>query len=237
MKIAIVEDNHQTQQQIITLLTAIDSASQPINATCFNSGEAFLFEFSETQNFDLILLDIQLGGQDGMTVARKIRKSDPQVALAFLSNYDDYVFDGYDVGALGYIMKPLTADKLTALLQKVELQTQVAYFLAEIDNESIKIPLFDIIYFEVQNHQINIHTQTKTYQINAQLKEIQPQLTADFIQIYRSLIVNLSFISQLTNNALTLNDGTTLPVSRQQHTPVKQAFLAHYRGLAHDDLF
>lgn len=236
MKLAVVEDNLQTQQQIRTLLNAVNSHGQPIITTFFDSGEAFLFQFSTQQEVDLILLDIQLGGQNGMTVACKVREFDPQVALAFLSNYDDYVFDGYDVGALGYIMKPLTADKLRALLQKVATQTQVAYFLAEVEHEAIKIPLFDILYFEVQDHQINIHTQTKVYQIKSQLKEIQQQLSPDFIQTYRSLIVNLNFISHLTKTGLVLNDGTSLPVSRQQRAKVKQDFLTHYRGLAHDDL-
>ena len=84
----------------------------------FSSGEELLFETADSYPFDLILLDIDLGGGklSGLDLARKIRETDIRVSLAFLTNYPDHVFEGYEVAALRYIMKPVTEENLFPLL-------------------------------------------------------------------------------------------------------------------------
>lgn len=124
MHIAIVEDDAATRATTTALLTAYQTEhNQELTWTNFESAEALLFALPDTA-FDFLLLDIRLTGRDGMTLAKSIRARDANIAIAFLSNYEQYVFDGYDVDALAYIMKPLTAPKLAGLLSKAESRMQ-----------------------------------------------------------------------------------------------------------------
>lgn len=235
MHVAICEDQPLHQQNLLaTLQAAAVSADLAISWALFDSGEALLFAAAET-SFDLIFLDIQLAGSlDGMATAKLLRKSQPQLPLVFISNYDDYVFDGYDVGALAYIMKPVTVTKIHQLLQKVTTATEPAYLLANVDRETIKIPLYEILYLQVSGHTLFIQTQEKRYILTGNLNQYAPQLNQDFLQINRSCLINLSQVISFNGNQVIMADKDVLPVSRTKKKLVKERLLRYYRGLSHD---
>ena len=122
MHIAIIDDQAATRQATTQLLSQLTTPTQPLQVTAYPTAEAFLFA---DEPADLLLLDIKLGsGMDGMTLAKQIREHDADTAIAFVSNYDEFVFDGYDVNAIDYVIKPITSDKLQHLISKVAAQTQ-----------------------------------------------------------------------------------------------------------------
>ena len=94
--------------------------------------------------------------------------------------------------------------------------------------------MYDISAIEVTDHRLQVYTQKNHYLVNGQLKDFLPRLDDNFIQIYRSIVINLNFLSQLDKRTVVMADGTTYPVSRQQVPLVKQAFFKHFRGLTHD---
>ncbi|KMO51901.1 LytR family transcriptional regulator, partial [Lacticaseibacillus rhamnosus] len=98
----------------------------------------------------------------------------------------------------------------------------------------VRVPMYDISAIEVTDHRLQVHTQKNHYLVNGQLKDFLPRLDDNFIQIYRSIVINLNFLSQLDKRTVVMADGTTYPVSRQQAPLVKQAFFKHFRGLTHD---
>ncbi|MGO2670431.1 MAG: LytR/AlgR family response regulator transcription factor [Lacticaseibacillus paracasei] len=232
MHIAIIDDQAATRQATTQLLSQLTTPTQPLQVTAYPTAEAFLFA---DQPADLLLLDIKLGsGMDGMTLAKQIREHDADTAIAFVSNYDEFVFDGYDVNAIDYAIKPLTSDKLQHLITKVAAQTQPKLLAFTTANGIQRVAMYDISAIEVTDHRLQVHTQKMTYTVAGQLKELLPQLDENFIQIYRSIVINLNFLSQLEKNTVVMADGTSYPVSRQQAPLVKQAFFKHFRGLAHD---
>ena len=86
----------------------------------FSDSAAFLFQYPGSYPFDLIFLDIDLGGMDGMALARKIRETDSEVPILFLTNHKEYVFEGYEVQAFRYLLKPVTEDTLFPLLEELQ---------------------------------------------------------------------------------------------------------------------
>lgn len=236
MLIAICEDQPLHQENLLTALqTAAAELKLAISWQLFESGEALLFAAAES-DFQLVFLDIQLAGSlNGMDTAKALRKERPQLPLIFVSNYDDYVFDGYDVGALAYIMKPITSDKIQRLLTKVATTREPAYLLANIERETIKLPLYEILYLQVSGHTLFIQTQESRHILTGNLNQYLPQLDQDFLQISRNCIINLSQTVSFNGSQVTMADQAQLAVSRTKKKQVKELLLQHYRGLAHDE--
>lgn len=84
----------------------------------FSSAEASIFHYVENKEYDVLLLDIEMGNMDGVTLARQIRKSNKNVQIVFITGYSDYIAEGYDVEALHYLMKPLKDEKLFDVLDR-----------------------------------------------------------------------------------------------------------------------
>ena len=84
----------------------------------FPSAEAFLFAYDEDKDFDLLLLDVEMGGMDGVTMARRVRAENASVQIVFITGYTDYIAEGYDVAALHYLVKPVREEKLFEVLDR-----------------------------------------------------------------------------------------------------------------------
>jgi DNA-binding LytR/AlgR family response regulator len=113
IKIAICDDEHRQTEYIKMLVSAwADENNIKISVDMFESAESFKAAWSEEQTFDILLLDIEMGGQNGIELAREIRRSDAKLIIIFITGFTDYMPEGYDVSALHYLVKPVKEDKL-----------------------------------------------------------------------------------------------------------------------------
>ncbi|WP_314061867.1 LytTR family DNA-binding domain-containing protein [uncultured Vagococcus sp.] len=237
MKIVICEDEHMTRQKNRSIVeTAAKELNVSVTIFVCESGEQLLFELPDIIPIDLLVLDIQMGDISGMDLAKKIREKDQEISLIFVSNYDDYVFDGYEVNAMGYVMKPLTVDKMRHYLSKVlkKKESEEAYVVIQFNQLPTKIYLYEIIYVESEGHYLNIVTQKGSHECKGSLLNFSESLNDNFVQVHRSYLVNLNFISAVHQKDVLLANGDVLPVSRNKKRRVKELFLAHYRGLANE---
>lgn len=232
MLLAIIEDDERTRENNAELFAKAGTVNLSVVVRSFSSAESYLFAAITP---DLLVLDIRLTGADGMTLAKKIRQVDATVPLVFLSNYEEYVFEGYDVNALAYIMKPLTSGKVAHILHKVTKLKPPAGIVVKTDDGTRRINLFDLLVVEVLNHELLFHTQQGVIRSSGQLKDFSNLTKQGFVQVYRSVLVNLSFIRRLSPSLVDMADGTQYPLSRKQAAKVKQAFFTHYRKLADND--
>ena len=118
-KIAICDDL-ATDRKYLSSLCEIWGRhnSYHIQISEFTSAENFLFNYAEKKDFDILLLDIEMGAMDGVTMARKLRQDNQTVQIIFITGYSDYISDGYEVDALHYLMKPLQEEKLFTVLDR-----------------------------------------------------------------------------------------------------------------------
>jgi len=193
----------------------------------FPSAEAFLFAYGEQQRFDILLLDIQMGGINGMELAKAIRKDDDTLQIIFITGYPDFAADSYDVSALHYLMKPVKEDKLFEVLDKAQqkLHQTDKPLLLTINGETHRIPLADIHYIEAQGHYIIIKTLHQEYKTKMNLSEIQGSLGDGFFRCQRSFIVNLRYVRTISRTTIELDDSTTLPLSRDLYEAANQAII------------
>ena len=166
MRICFCDDEASTRSQFERMAAAwAEQRGEAAELQLYNSAEQLLFEVGQPEAqelvFDLILLDIQMGGMDGITLARQLRAQDKRVTLAFLTAAREYVFEGYEVQAVRYLLKPMQQEKVFELLDlaRQNLQEQPSLILNCAD-EKKKLYLSQIAAIEAQGHYLIFHTTT-----------------------------------------------------------------------------
>ena len=197
-----------------------------VNIDIFSSAEAFIFHYVENKEYDVLLLDIEMGNMDGVTLARQIRKSNKSVQIVFITGYSDYIAEGYDVEALHYLMKPLKKEKLYDVLDRAVnkiMQNEKQLVLNTFD-EMIRIPLHEIIYIDVDRNYVTLHS-NKDYTVKKTLAEIEKELDERFFRIGRSAIINLKYITRVTKTDVYLNNGIILQLPRGIYEALNRAII------------
>ena len=234
MRIAICDDEGALAEQVEQLASRWGmERDHPCFVRIFASGEELLIETADSYPFDLILLDIDLGGGklSGLELARKIRETDSRVALAFLTNYPNHVFEGYEVAALRYLMKPVTTENLFPLLNlALERIGRVSrYLVLEVDGEQRRVEEDGIFYLEVKGHTVLLETTAGRITVKSPLSALANQLGADFVSTHRSFLVNLRHVERVGRAECLLEGGHSVPVSRGAWEKLNRAFIDYYR--------
>ena len=144
LKIAICDDQPQDRQYLSDLVQKWASAShRRAYVQTFSSAENFLFQYAQESDLDILLLDIEMPAMDGVSLKKKIRQENETMQIIFITGYADYMAEGYEVAALHYLMKPVSPDKLYAVLEravkKVQSNETVLYITS--GGEMLRIPL------------------------------------------------------------------------------------------------
>ena len=226
-KIAICDDCDVDRQYILNMVTLWGERSGYIvHVDLFSSAENFLFHYAEESDYDILLLDIEMGTMDGVTMAKRLRKENDTVQIVFITGYSDYILEGYEVAALHYLMKPVKEEKLCAVLdraaQKLAKNEKVLNF--EIGGEMIRVPIYQIRYADVFGNYVTIHASSDVT-IKMTLSDLEKQLDERFYRAGRSCIVNLSQISRVTKAEIKLSDGTAIPLPRGAYDGINRAII------------
>ena len=227
--IAVCDDNPTDSAYVRSLLDFWAKERKiSIQAETFPSSEAFLFRYAEDKTFDFLLLDIEMGSMDGVTLAKHVRREDQALQIIFITGYSDYLADGYDVSALHYLLKPVNQEKLSSVLDKgIEKLRQRGRFLnLELSGELVRIPLCEIRYLEVRQNYVTVHGK-KDYTMKRPLRDFEKELDTSFHRVGRSIIVNLSFIRRVTKTEIHLLEGTVLSLPRGAYVPLNRAIITY----------
>ncbi len=226
LRICYVEDE---KAQELALKNLISQWQGEAALKVYQNGEAFLFEHPNTCPFDLLVLDIQLSeGLSGMDLAKKVRETDSNVTIIFLTNDPQYVFAGYEVAAARYFMKPVSADQLYPLLNELAqaLPKEKKYWIFSADGNKIKLDVEEVQAVEVMKHYIYIYTAKETYETKLSLSEAQQALgESGFISPHRSYLVQLGKIRRITRSSVIMENGQEVPLSRNKYKEINEAFI------------
>lgn len=226
-KIAICDDSDADRQYVLNMVRAwAAAAGHLVHTDAFASAESFLFHYAQESDYDILLLDIEMGAMDGVTMAKQLRKSNDTVQIIFITGYPDYISEGYEVAALHYLMKPVKEEKLWAVLDraagKIAKNEKVLHF--SLGGEMVRIPVYRIRYADVFGNYVTIHAQSDVT-VKMTLGELEKQLDDRFYRVGRSVLVNLTQISRVTKGEIRLSDGTALPLPRGAYDGVNRAII------------
>lgn len=190
--------------------------------------EEIVYEFSSGTNaaswlanhpgeIDLLFLDVEMKGLNGMETAEKIRTFDEQIMIVFVTGYSDYVFDGYHVGALDYLVKPVSEEKLRQLIGRARTKSareeSHTFSLKNMDG-TWRFRFCDILYFYSDRRKVILVTAKGEYPFYARLDEVEQKLASDFIRVHQRYLINPANVDYLGSESITIN-GQQLPCSRK----------------------
>ena len=228
-RIAIVDDSRPDAGFVRDILkTWADQRHADIQAEVFPSAESFLFRYAEDKSWDILLLDIEMGTMDGVTMAKRVRQDNEAVQIVFITGYSDYIAEGYEVAALHYLMKPVNREKLLSVLDRaLEKRKQEERCLnLEAYGEMVRIPFYDIRYLEVHQNYVTVHAKAD-YTVKRTLGDFEKELDNRFCRVGRAMILNLKYIQRVTKTEVRLSDGTVLPLPRGGYEPLNRAIIQH----------
>ena len=230
LNIAIVDDELMFLKQLHRKIETIGLFDYKIYE--FQSGEEFLINF-EKGKYDIIILDVEMSGINGLQTAERIRINDKSVIIAFLTNYSEFAVQGYEVNAFRYILKSqpeyLYEKQLNSIFDEYKQKFKMYSYTNQ--NMSFKYKLIDIVYFEVYNRQILLHTVTDNVEYYASLSDIYEELKDfNFIKPGKSCVVNLEHIRRIDKNNLIMSNGDKILIGRAYKKEVVSQYLNFMSG-------
>ena len=226
-KLAICDDNEEYAQFINGLVAQwAEQTGVQARTARFPSAEAFLFRYEEERDFDILLLDVEMGGMDGVELAKRVRRQDDGVQIVFISGYADYIAEGYEVSALHYLTKPVEPHRLFQVLDRAvsRLARNEAALTLELPGETVRVPLSRIRYLEVSHNHVTVHG-PRDYRVKRPLGELEKALDSRFFRAGRSFVVNLALIRRVTRTEAELSTGERIPLPRGQYEKLNRAII------------
>ncbi len=236
MRIAVCDDEKLIRDTIAERIKKLYPFYEILK---YKNGEKLL---EDTIESDIVFLDIQMDGMDGIETAKCLRKRNKKIILIFLTAWEEYVFQAFDVEAFHYLIKPLRKEKfyqvLEAAINKVkEIQgamqkkREEKSILVKVGTSSQKIYLDEIIYAEIYNRKVTLYTTTKNIEFYAKMSNLEQELGEDFVRPHRSYLVHLRYVSKYCATDITLENGTVILLAKQKYKEFVKRYMKYIKRI------
>ena len=187
--------------------------------------------------YDILFLDIELEcpeqDMDGMKMARQIRSMEDtkQPIIIFVTGYEKYVYDAFDVGAFQYLLKPVDEQKFADVFRRAAEQAATnaehdkKVLMIQYGSTGKTIPLSDIYYMESQNHKIAVHMKDGVLEYYAKMSDLEEELQGQFCRVHKGYLINLSYVDEYNKTEVTLTNGDRLLISKYKYEDFVKAYL------------
>ena len=242
LRIAICEDDaHDLSDLVLLLQSWAKEQGHTLEYAAFSDSTKLLGAIDEAYGrYDLYLLDIEMHRpEEGLELARAIRRVDEHLPLVFITSHRELAFDSFDVSAFGFVGKPISerrnSERLVNALDRLiraREQQETVYFTCTTESRVLRLPLYDIRYFctcSRDSHYLLINGEEEL-RFRRRLGDIQREYPDALCSIHQSYLVNLEHVISLRAQTLLLSDGEELPISRGELQQVRQRFAAYQRG-------
>jgi len=232
-------DDCPAQKKIIEVLLNKYIKERPgieIDLHSFTSGENLLRSISDGITYDLLLLDILMPGIDGIELAREVHKHNEEAVTIFLTISKNHALDAYGVSATQYILKPISAQTLFPVLDKVIptiSQEKERYFLFSTPGSVVKIPFSSITCVELNHRRLKLYLDNGKTLLGKYLRKsfaetIEPLLKDNrFILAHRSFVINIDKAEELKKSEFVMKNDVIVPVSRFKYVDLKDAYQSY----------
>ncbi len=235
MDVLIVDDEALARQRLVRMVEKIDGFS--VVAEADGAEEAMVAITAHDP--DIVLLDIQMPGRDGLSLARDIAALEDPPAIIFCTAYDQYALDAFGTNAVGYLLKPVKAEQLLQVLEKATKLNKIQRVAAQKKSAPKKenqrtqisaktrrgvelIPVEDVRYFLADHKYVTVYHRNGEHLLDETLKELEEEFVGRFVRVHRNSLVSIKHIEALERTAqgqyqVRLADIETRPVISRRH--------------------
>lgn len=220
-KIAICDDFVEITSQIESLIQ--EFSQNTFQVDIYNSSETLTNRIIQNKNeYSIYFLDIEVDGKNGIEIARIIRKYDVNAFIVFITSYDEYMSEVFEVQTFDYVLKPISKRRIFDLMEKISYIANFSSkrFFYSVNNVTHYVSYGEIMYFEKQKRQTILYSKsgdTKIFYMNT--TQVLDQLSEYFVQIHTSFIININSVKQISKTRVILmgdlNQLVELPLSRK----------------------
>lgn len=238
LNIAICDDNIPLTSEIEGLLFSISRRHHiKIDTSVFFDGKTLYNSICSGNIYDLIYLDIEMNDMNGIEAAHHIRSDQLPTVLIYVSAYETYYRQLFEVEPFRFILKPidpLLFEKYFIAAHK-KITDHIQYFTYGFHQNYNKVSISDIMYFESEGRSIIIHTSSKLHRFLGKLDKIEAYLhqniDLDFLRIHQSYLINPRYIRTFTHTNITLTNGYCLKISAKYQSKFQSQYLSIYEDL------
>lgn len=231
IRIGICDD---VMEQLISLKEIVENIMAHLctnaKVSCFKSGEELLCEIEQKGSMDIILLDIEMGGINGVETARIIREKDFRAIFVFISFHDQYCKQMISVQPFAFIDKPVSEQQLLSVFKHAleVLDEQDEMFEFTYKKVPYRIPVKKIRYFESEKRKVHVYTTDEIYSFYQKLDEVEQGMEktdTKFVRISKSYLVNTNFIKEQRFGNVIMNDGTEMKISPTYREKARKEYM------------
>ena len=231
IEIAVCDDEEIIIERIADL---IKKQNMGCHIESFQAGNELL---SAKRRFDLIFLDIQMDGINGMETAKAVREYDRKAVIIFVTAVKEYVFDAFDVGAFHYILKPIQEQKFTEVfenavreIQERQIQKETPALFLKTKNKSYTFNQSEVIFIESKNRKAVIHTTKTTLEVYAVMKKLQQELGNSFYRCHRGYLVNMEHITEYSSDMIEMDNGERVYLAKEKYQEFVKVYMRYLRN-------
>ena len=243
INIAICDDEIYVTNKINELITTLcQKHNYIVSIDIFYNGTKLTDFIKQGKHYDIIYLDIQMDGLDGIKTAEIIRKYDVSVILIFITNYDSYAKKAFEVAAFRFIDKPIDKELFEKyLLSAIEqINTTTVYFEYQYNKTCYALPIKNIMYFQSEGRTTYIITDNsvsnmirKYYEKLSDIEKRLSQSGISFLYPNQSFLVNPMYVKIFKSDLLILCDGSNISISRGKRNEVKTKYFDYMDTVAY----
>ena len=227
--IAIVDDDATVRETLYQYILQMEKEENVyFSVHFFTNGTDFLKEYAPV--FDVVLMDIEMPGLDGLSAAKKMREQDTETVLIFVTNMAQYALKGYEVDAIDYILKPVGYYEFYIKMKKAMRfisKTKSKKLVLDVAGGVVQVMSSDVYFIEVFKHYVTYHTKRGQFTTRGSLKELEVTLkNYHFARVNLSHIVNMKYVTSFKGYLILVND-VELTIGRKWKDSLMRKF-AHY---------
>lgn len=237
LHVAVCDDERTALQELAEEVRRwAEAEGEACSVETFASADAFWFVWEERKDLEVLLLDIEMPGMDGMELARRLRQAGEPIGIIFVTGNPDFALEGYDLEAVSYVIKPVRRERLHAALSRARerMARRAAVLLPLSGGELERLYIADICCLESDGHASIVWKKDGTKLVSKmgiqQLEQELENCSDAFFKPHRSYFINLAHVERIGKKDVRMGNQLLVPIARGKWEPLNQAYLRYFRG-------